>query len=148
MPAPRPVYHRAMHLEHERPPGGPSLGARRLWLCVLLALLAVVSHLAFSTNPPRTVDTGWDKSNHLLAFAALTLAAEFAFWPWPRRRLCNAAWLMAYGAVVELVQSRIPGRSGEWPDLLADAAGIALGLAAAALALGLQRWLGLRARVP
>ncbi|MFN8892561.1 MAG: VanZ family protein [Betaproteobacteria bacterium] len=39
--------------------------------------------------------------------------------------------MLAYGVFIELVQSRIPGRAASGWDVLADAAGIALGLLAA-----------------
>jgi VanZ family protein len=39
---------------------------------------------------------------------------------------------MVFGVFIEVVQAQIPGRTGEWPDLLADALGIAAGLALAA----------------
>ncbi|MCY0611277.1 VanZ family protein, partial [Klebsiella pneumoniae] len=37
--------------------------------------------------------------------------------------------LLAFGATIEAIQLAVPGRSGEWTDLLADAVGIASGLA-------------------
>jgi VanZ family protein len=48
---------------------------------------------------------------------------------------CGATFfgLLAYGVLIELLQSRIPGRSAEAADVLADAIGIALGLSAYAL---------------
>ena len=104
-----------------------SPAARRGWGAVLLVLMVVIAWLAFSPRPPPQVDTGWDKSNHLLAFGALAVAAELASWPWPRRRWVTGLGLLAYGGMIELVQSQIPQRSGEWPDLLADAIGILLG---------------------
>jgi VanZ family protein len=116
---------------------GPS--QRRAWLALLLALAAAVCWLAFSPAPPPAVDTGWDKANHALAFAALAVVAELAFWPDRHRRRRNASGLMLFGAFIELVQARIPQRSGEWSDLLADACGIGLGLAAVAVALLLHR---------
>jgi VanZ family protein len=108
--------------------------ARRGWQVVLALLATVICWLAFSPAPPPQVDTGWDKANHALAFATLAVTAELAFWTLRGRRWRNAAGLMAFGAFIEVVQSRIPGRSGEWPDLVADAVGVALGLLAVSMA--------------
>lgn len=41
--------------------------------------------------------------------------------------------LLAYGGLIEMVQSQIPSRTAAWDDLLADAVGIAGGLLLAAL---------------
>lgn len=102
---------------------------QRCWQGLLLVLATVVCWLAFSPVPPPAADTGWDKANHALAFAVLAVVAELACWFKARRRALTAAGLLAFGAFIELVQTQIPQRSGEWPDLLADATGIALGLA-------------------
>jgi VanZ family protein len=114
-------------------------GARRLWQLLLVALALAVCWLAFSPTPPPTADTGWDKANHALAFAVLAVTAELAFWPMYRRRWFTALGLLAFGGFIELVQTQIPERAGEWPDLLADGSGIALGLALVAAAQGLAR---------
>ena len=95
---------------------------------LLGALALAVCWLAFSPAPPPAADTGWDKANHALAFAVLAVTAELAFWPLPRRRWVTALGLLAFGGFIELVQAQIPERTGEWPDLLADGSGIALGL--------------------
>ena len=101
------------------------VGAARV---LLLVLLAVVSWLAFSPAPPPGLDTGWDKLNHFSAFAALTVTGCVAF----ARRWRVAAWLLAYGVLIECVQSQIPSRRAEAADVLADAVGIVIGLTVAA----------------
>ena len=113
--------------------------ARRLWKALLGALALAVCWLAFSPAPPPAADTGWDKANHALAFAVLAVTAELAFWPWTRRRWFTALGLLAFGGFIELVQTQIPERTGEWPDLLADGSGIALGLLLVAAVQGLAR---------
>jgi VanZ family protein len=37
--------------------------------------------------------------------------------------------LLAYGAFIEVVQSYLPSRRGDWLDMLADALGVAVGMA-------------------
>ncbi|CAD5373898.1 VanZ domain-containing protein [Rubrivivax sp. A210] len=112
---------------------------RRPWRVLLLALLMAVSWLAFMPHPPDNQLPQGDKINHLLAFATLAAVACLGLTPARRQAVAAAAGLLAYGGFIELVQTQLPGRSGEWPDLLADGAGIALGLAAAAALRHLKR---------
>jgi VanZ family protein len=104
---------------------------RRLWRLLLAILLAAITWLALAPHPPRTASTGWDKANHLLAFAALAFASVWALWPRPRQWGLLAAALLAYGGAIELAQSFVPPRSADWIDLVADGLGIAAGLLAA-----------------
>ena len=104
---------------------GRPLQALRILL--FIALLLVVGWLALSPAPPKTMNLGWDKLNHLAAFAALMISARLA---WPQR---PAGWqlfaaLLVYGGAIELLQTLVPGRDGEWPDMLADALGLGIGL--------------------
>ena len=100
------------------------------WQLLLAALMLAVCVLAFDPNPPDSLDTGWDKLNHALAFTILTAVALLAAQRRPRPAVLAALAMLAFGAFIELVQTQIPGRSGEWPDLVADGAGIAAGLLA------------------
>ncbi len=101
-------------------PGAPA------WRAVLAALVLAICWLAFDPAPPSSVDTGWDKANHALAFAAVGVVARLA---WPAAGALRLfAGGLAYGAFIEIVQSQVPGRSAEWSDLLADAAGLVVGL--------------------
>lgn len=103
-------------------------GARRWWWRLLALLLVVIAWLAFTPAPPDTLDTGWDKVNHALAFAALAWVAELAAWPRRGHRWRIALGLLAWGVLIELVQGQLPTRSAEWGDVLADGVGIAIGL--------------------
>lgn len=65
----------------------------------------------------------WDKAQHALAFAVLTvlgLRAYAAAWP---RVLVG---LLLYGVLIEVAQHLSGWRVGEWPDALADALGVCL----------------------
>ena len=106
------------------------------WRDALALLLGVVSWLALMPAPPNMTDLLWDKLNHLLAFTSLALVGYFAFQPhWLRLALA----LLAYGGLIEILQARTATRVGDWFDLLADAAGITLGLLLAALLARLVR---------
>lgn len=115
------------------------LGWQRAWRLLLLTLLGSISYLALLPAPPTSVDTGWDKLNHLLAFGTLALSACFCARASLAQVMRSALALLAYGGLIELLQTLMPPRQGEWADLLADALGIALGLLAASLLRRLAR---------
>lgn len=115
------------------------IDATPAWRGLLALLLVAVAVLALSPEPPRELDTGWDLSNHALAFCALGFAACLAR-PGPLRRMLPAlAGVLAFGVLIELLQLVIPGRQGEWRDLAADAVGLAIGTGFALLALRTAR---------
>ena len=98
---------------------------------VFAGLILLICWLAFSPHPPQSANLGWDKANHASAFMTLMLCAA---WAWPQRLLWAVPGLVAYGGFIEIVQSFIPERDGEWLDLFADSVGIAIGLALVHLA--------------
>jgi VanZ family protein len=88
------------------------------WTAVIgIAVLALVPG---STPLPTT---GWDKSNHALAFFTLALLGSVC-WPRSAVRVCIAIAL--YGGLIEVAQTLTPTRDGEWLDWFADMVGIAL----------------------
>jgi VanZ family protein len=105
------------------------------WRIGLMICVLAVCWLALTPSAPTGIDLGWDKANHATAFAVLTWSAHLG---WRRRRPTGALTLLGFGALIELVQRFVPGRSCDWHDLLADAVGIALGALALAL---VERWL-------
>ena len=114
---------------------------RPAWQALLVLLLLVISYLAWAPAPPRALDSGWDKLNHLAAFATL------AFTAWHSAARPRTRWLWAplallgYGVLIELVQSQLPPREADPADVLADACGLALGLLLTlALHALLRRW--------
>jgi len=111
--------------------------ARPYWRFLLLALIGAVFFLALSPSPPRGVDTGWDKSNHLLAFGTLAFCGHWGWGTRAARYVWLPAGLVLLGGLIELLQLQVPGRSGEWADLLADSFGIVAGLLLAKLSLRL-----------
>ena len=75
-----------------------------------------------------------DKWAHGVAFAMLALwfTGQYARSSYAR----IAIMLLSYGFLIEVVQGFVPYRSAEFGDLVADAAGIAVGLLVAAVATG------------
>jgi len=112
--------------------------AARWWRGLLLVLLCVITLLALAPAPPKDADLGWDKLNHFAAFAALAVVAARGY---ARAPLAVASGLLAYGALIELLQSLTPSRSAEWGDLFADGIGIGIGLLLSGLLTLLVRWL-------
>jgi VanZ family protein len=106
---------------------------RRAWRALLAGLLVLITWLALIPAPPPQITTGWDKSNHALALGSLAFCSVWALWPRPRQWPLLVLALLAYGGAIEIAQSYLPPREGDWLDLLADGVGIALGLAAAAI---------------
>ena len=113
-----------------------SAPATRGWRALLVVLMAVVAWLALTPLPPRAIDLGWDKLNHASAFAALAVAGWLSV-RGRRGRWPTMALLLVYGALIEVAQRFVPGRSGEWSDLLADALGIGVGVLVASALLAL-----------
>jgi VanZ family protein len=104
-----------------------SRAARRVWALLLLVLTAFVLYMALSPHP-RVPTLGWDKANHVAAFAALAFTGLFALRARPRPVFWVSFGLLALGGAIELAQARVPGRASDGLDLLADACGIVLGL--------------------
>jgi VanZ family protein len=105
--------------------------ARQCWRIVLLILLVVISYLALSPAPPKGLGSSWDKLNHAMAFASLAFCGHWSLSSARARWLVLPLALLAYGGAIELLQLRVPGRDGEWADLVGDAVGITIGLLAA-----------------
>jgi len=118
----------------------PSLARQSLpWRVLLVLLIGGISVLALTPAPPTHLSLGWDKLNHMLAFAGLALCATLG-WRTPRwLRLTLLAALLAFGGLIELLQQLVPNRTAEWGDLGADAIGIAIGLLVASVLLRLAR---------
>ena len=77
--------------------------------------------------PPEQMS---DKAEHAIAWGVLT-GLGLLFWPGLRVRV--AAYALALGALVEVLQATLPlGRDGDWRDWIADAIGVGLALAVGA----------------
>lgn len=107
--------------------------ARVAWRCCAIAVCVAIAIGTLTPGNAAATLTASDKADHLLAFAALATACALAFRPGWRAHLGVAAATVAYGACIEAAQSHVPGRHADVADLLADAIGVAFGLALAAL---------------
>lgn len=98
-----------------------------LWRAIgrALILLSLIIALVPAPQVIGSVAFG-DKIGHALAFALLMLWYA-QLYGGRSRNLC-AIGLVLFGAGIEVLQTLVPYRSGDLWDLLADAAGVALGL--------------------
>ena len=114
-------------------PSAPSrLRPWRILLAVAMLAILILSLLPPSSDLPTT---GWDKSNHMLGFGTLGLLGVRG---WPGRAVAVLAALLAYGGLIEVLQSLTPYRSAEWADLFADGVGLGVGLLVARASLVVQ----------
>lgn len=112
---------------------------RAAQVCLLAGFwvpFALCSWLAFTPSPPDAVYRVSDVILHGAAFAYLSFALGLAHGLGPVR---VAAWMIGYGVLIELLQGFIPERTADLKDVLVDAAGIAVGIAALRLLGGWTR---------
>ncbi len=100
---------------------------RLAWRVLLLLLLVVISWLAFRVPPQGDEFAQADKVKHIAAFAALALVGRLCGRPSGLNLLIVVGGLLLYGGLIEIVQTQLPYRQGDWADLLADSLGILLG---------------------
>ena len=108
-----------------------------VWRLAFGAYVLAVLVLALMPIDMVMPSTGWDKSNHLLAFSVLTLLGLRAY---PGRTMSLLAGLLTYGVLVEVLQSFTPNRSADWQDVVADSVGLVLGWALQLLGLFLRKF--------
>jgi VanZ family protein len=90
-----------------------------------LPLLAC-TYLALAPSPPDTVFRISDVLLHALAFIYLTFALILAY---ADKGLWQTfAWMLAYGLLLELIQSFEPDRTAELKDVFVDVGGILVGI--------------------
>jgi VanZ family protein len=88
-------------------------------VCLVVVLVAALM-------PPQIIGPpiGWDKMNHAMTFAMLAMLGCGAY---PERRVQVLLGLLAYGVLIELLQSLTDYRSAEALDVVADGVGILVG---------------------
>ena len=88
------------------------------------AAAAVVLYIALAPVPDHEPLTGWDKANHVLAFAGL---AALGLRGWAARERIVLAGLLGYGLLIEVLQLWTVDHHFDLHDLAADAIGLAVG---------------------
>jgi len=89
------------------------------------AALIVISVLALVPLEDTSLTTGWDKLNHVLAFAVLLFLLDSAY---PSQRLwqLKIPVLLFYAFLIEVIQAFIPYREFSLLDIVADVVGLGL----------------------
>ncbi|WP_417567171.1 VanZ family protein [Marinobacter sp.] len=102
------------------------LNYRALWRVAFVISVLAIGYLATTDNPYPVPSSSNDKVNHLIAFLELTILTRLA-WP-DLRAVWFAPGLLAFGLGIEVIQANLPYREFSLADLVADGAGIAIGL--------------------
>lgn len=91
----------------------------------LCAALVTILYVATTPKSFPVIEDINDKVNHVTAFVALGLLADFSFPErgFDRRKILA---LLGYGLLVEVMQYFLPYRESSIYDLIADGAGLAL----------------------
>ncbi len=94
-----------------------------LFRILFVAASCATLWLSLMAHPPQPpMDIG-DKAQHFAAFAVLFWLSDFAWRP-AYALPGKALGLLAFGALIEWLQSFTSVRMTEWGDILADGAGI------------------------
>ncbi|MDL0430999.1 VanZ family protein [Marinobacter sp. TBZ242] len=96
------------------------------WRAILVVSAVVIFYLATTSEPYPVPSSDNDKLNHVLAFLQLTIVTRLALPGLSRLWIIVA--LMAFGVSIEIVQAQLPYRTFAVTDILADAAGVTIGL--------------------
>ncbi|MDB5745133.1 MAG: hypothetical protein JWR68_3448 [Polaromonas sp.] len=96
----------------------------KVWRAAFAACALAVLVLALIPGEVTISGTGWDKTNHLLAFSVLAVLGLQAY---PGRLVVVLMGLLVYGGLIEILQFFTPDRAAEWTDLVADSVGLGLG---------------------
>lgn len=95
-----------------------------------LSLIIILILAVLPANKIPTAFNFWDKAQHFLAFAVLTLLGLIAYIGFKMQKyhtkiLINLiTGIIIYGAIIELIQTFLPWRSGDIRDWLADSLGV------------------------
>jgi VanZ family protein len=90
------------------------------------AAVAILLYLTLAPAQDLPKEPMSDKSEHSIAWFVLA-GVGLAFWPARPRRI--AAFALALGALIEVLQAVMPlGRDGDWRDWVADSAGVGVAL--------------------
>jgi VanZ family protein len=98
-----------------------------LWLALGWLWIALVIYLSLTPHPPEIHVSGGDKIGHTLAYACLMLWF-MQIYQSPSKQLRIAIGFCLLGVAIEFAQEQTGYRAFEYLDMLADAAGVALGL--------------------
>jgi len=102
------------------------LALTKIFFWLTLGFVLLLSQLPVD-QLPKIVFDWWDKAQHALAFFALSV---LGFCAYQHRWVRVLIGLLAYGALIEVLQWLTGWRHGEFLDWLADGVGISIALIA------------------
>jgi VanZ family protein len=118
--------------------------ALRGWAYAAAVAILLYLTLAPARDLPKV--SMWDKAEHSIAWFVLA-GVGLAFWPARPRRV--AAFALALGALIEVLQAVMPlGRDGDWRDWVADSVGVMVALLVWAAVLGFRALASLNLKRP
>ena len=93
----------------------------KAFLLFSLIVFTVLFLIPTEALPEQSVFKWWDKAQHIIVFMSLSLVAFFAY---PQNFLKQSAYLMVYGAIIEVLQYLTNWRQEDFFDWIADVTGI------------------------
>jgi len=105
---------------------------RAIWMVIGWAMVAGIVWLSLTPSPPNLDFALSDKVGHFVGYGTLTLWFCQLYGS-RRERLAFAAGFVVMGVAIEFIQGATGYRDFEFLDMLANAAGVLLGWAAARL---------------
>ncbi len=124
-------------MERETPAPVVRRLAASAWSVLLIAVIVLSLHPA----PGLPTGHGIDKALHLVGYFFLAVL-PFAGFARPRLALGLSLMMLPLGIGLEFVQDMIPGRVKEGLDMVANGAGVFLGLCLGRPARRLAAWIG------
>ena len=96
-----------------------------IYILSFIIILMIIEFLATARVGVESVTLGWDKLNHMVAFAVLYILSSLAL------KDLNVVYrfllLFAFGLQIEIIQSFLPPREFSSLDIVADMVGIMFG---------------------
>lgn len=105
------------------------LAIEKHWLILSLCIFLIITTLSLRPLDNLPSVPGSDKTHHLIAYAVLVFPVALRK---PDRWMWFILLFIGYGGLIELIQPYV-NRYGEWLDMLANTAGVACGVALAAV---------------
>ena len=93
--------------------------------CLFFVALLAISLLALLPQERAVISTGWDKTNHLLAFFVLLALLDNGY-SFRRFWLRSVLPIFLYGILIECVQYFLPDRFFSLLDIIGDVVGLLL----------------------
>jgi VanZ family protein len=93
-------------------------------LAFVICLIAVMVLSLLPNEQAARLSTGWDKSNHVLAFAVLAILGRLG---WPRAPVPIFVGLAGFALLIELLQGLTTYRRADGMDVVADIVGLVVG---------------------